>query len=216
MSNSFSGVGNAQNGRVDGVTGISGGIYDDLKINGICTASGPLTAKRFEVDGVFTCKGDLTVDSFDCDGVVNIEGNLRAASCDIDGVVNIGGNKVEASEIVCDGVLSIKGQISADTVRADGFVNATEIVGDSITIGSNRRSFFFRMLVKLREVTGMPEFSVVDLIEATTVRLRGVKAKEVNGHDVEIGENCEIERVTASGSLHISPWAKVEQPSCDQ
>jgi cytoskeletal protein CcmA (bactofilin family) len=199
--------------RIDGVTSIGGGTYDNLKIGGICTASGPLTAKHFEVDGVFTCKGDLTADTFDCDGVVNVEGNLRATSCDIDGVVNIGGDKVEATEIVCDGVLSIRGQISADTITADGFINATEIVGDNITIGSNRKSFFFGVFGKLREATGRPEFSVVDLIEATTVWLRGVKAKEVNGHDVEIGANCEIERVFATGALNISPKAQVGQVS---
>ncbi|MDR2105778.1 MAG: hypothetical protein LBP24_00005, partial [Coriobacteriales bacterium] len=130
--------------------------------------------------------------------------------------VNIGGDRLEADEIVCDGVLSIKGQISADSIRADGFINATEIVGDSITIGSNRASIFFKVFVRLREAAGRPEFSVVDLIEATTVRLRGVKAREVNGHDVVIGENCEIDRVTASGKLEISPWAKVGEQSCGQ
>jgi hypothetical protein len=215
MNNSFSGIGDIRDGRIEGITSISGGVYDDLRINGICTASGPVTAKRFEVDGVFTCRGDLTVDSLDCDGVVNIEGDLRATTCDIDGIVNIGGGgtKVEADEMVCDGVLSIRGQISADTIRADGFINATEIVGDSIIIGSRRGSFLFKMFVRLKEAIGQREFSVVDLIEATTVRLRGVKAKEVNGHDVEIGEGCEIDRVCATGTLVISPWATVRQSS---
>jgi cytoskeletal protein CcmA (bactofilin family) len=205
-----------RNGKVEGVASINGGVYDDLKIDGVCTAGGSITVKRLDVNGVFTCKGDLTADVLDCDGVVNIEGNLRAKSCDIDGAVNVSGNKIEADEIVCDGALSIRGQISADTIRADGYINATEIVGDNITINSSRRLFFFGIVVNFRKATGRPEFSVVDLIEATTVRLRGVKAKEVNGHDVEIGKNCEIERVSASGKLNISPRAKVGQTSCSQ
>ena len=206
----FSGVGTSKGGKIDGVGTIPGGEYDKLDIDGVCTIDGDLKAESISINGVCTCNGNVEANHFDCDGVLTINGNLRAGAIDIDGVVTVSGNKVEADRIDCDGVLSVDGEISADIIDADGKLNAREIVGDRIRIKSYWKRGLVAMLFKIGEKKSM-KFSVIDLIEGTTVDLRGVRAISVNGQDVSIGKNCKIDRVAASGELTIAPSAVIGQ-----
>ena len=208
LNMSFSGVGNATGGKIDGAGTINGGEYEKLDINGACTVDGDLKVKSLSINGVCTCKGSVEAESFDCDGVMTIHGNLRVGTADIDGVVTVNGNKIEADRIDCDGLLSVEGEISADVIDADGKLNAREIVGDRIRIKSYWKRGLVAMLFEIGEKRSM-KFSVVDLIEGTTVELRGVRAKSVNGHDVTIGKNCKIDHVDASGELSIAPSSEV-------
>ena len=195
--------------RIDGVVTFPGGKYEELHVSGVCTAEGPIEADSLTIDGVFTAKSDVSVGKLDCDGVTTIEGNLRAKKADIDGVTTVNGSNVEADHIKCDGVLSAKNQISADLIEAEGFINAKEIVGDRIVIRSFRKSTFFNLYLKIKETFMGPDFSKIDLIEATTIELRGVRAKEVNGQNIVIGPACIIDRVDCSGALTIDADAKV-------
>lgn len=198
----------SKDGKIEGVGTFSGGVYGDLKIDGVCTINGDLEADSLNVDGVCTCNGNITAKKFDCDGVITIAGNLRSGTIDIDGVVKLGGSKVEADRIDCDGVLSINGEISADIIIADGKLNAEEILGDHITIKSYWRRGIRGMFLKGGEKIG-GKFSIIGLIEGTTVELRGVRAKSVSGQNVYIGKYCEIDKASASGELYIHPTSKV-------
>ena len=219
----FSGVGSVSDGKIEGVGTFQGGVYKDLRIDGVCTINGDLEADSLIVNGVCECNGNINAKSFDCDGVLTIEGNLRAGTIDIDGVVNVKGNKVEADKIDCDGVLSVEGEISADVIEADGKLNAEEIVGDRIVIKSYWKRGIKGLFIRAGEKAGVKlstkapviglvgslKFSTIGLIEGTTVELRGVRAKSVSGQDVNIGKNCEIDSVSATGTLSVHPSAKV-------
>ena len=206
----FSKAGNAADGRLDGVSTIQGGVYGKLRINGVCTVEGDLEAESLDIDGVCTCMGSVTAKKFDCDGVLKVKGNMRLGKADVDGVVTVEGNKIEADEIKCDGVVNVAGEISADVINANGKINAEAIVGDFIAIKSYWKTRLGRLLLLIGEKINTKQ-SVVDLIEGTTVELRGVRAKSVNGHDVTIGKNCEVDRVDASGILYIDPTSRVTE-----
>lgn len=216
----FNGVGNVTKDKIQGVGSFSGGVYGDLRIDGVCTIEGDLEADSLNIDGVCTCTGNVNAKAFSCDGVLTIQGNLRAGTADIDGVVTVDGNKIEADKIKCNGVVSVGGEISADEIDADGIINAESIVGDVIAIKSYWKKWYPKLMLRGSKntdaksgfaVVGKPiaKFSVVDLIEGTTVELRGVRAKSVNGHDVIIGKNCEIENIDASGELTVHPTARI-------
>jgi uncharacterized membrane protein YgcG len=200
-----------KNGRVDGVINFPGGVYGDLNINGVSTVEGPLEAAHLDIDGVFNARSDVCCESLNTAGVVTIDGNLRVKTANIDGVVTVHGSKIEADRIIGTGVLTTDGQVSADYIDSQGFINAREIVGDHISIQSFTKSFFFKMWIKLKEAVGSLDYSIVDLIEATTVNLRGVHAHMVSGHDVSIGPHCVIDRVDASGRLFIDQDAEVKE-----
>ena len=204
------GIGHSDGNKFDGVGTIPGGVYEKLDIDGVCTIEGDLKADVLSIDGVCTCNGNVEAETFECDGVITINGNLRAGKADVDGVVTVNGNKIEANTIECDGLLSVDGEISADVIDADGKLNAKEIVGDRIRIKSYWKRGIPAFLFKIGEKSGKSlKFSVIDLIEGTTVELRGVRAKSVNGQDVTIEKNCNIERVSASGQLNIHEKAIV-------
>ena len=205
----YSSDGKKGRSNIDGVVTFPGGSFDELRIDGVCTAEGAIEANILDIDGVFTAKDDVRADELDCDGVVTIQGNLRVKKAKIDGVTTIQGAKMEADHIVCNGVLTADNQISADIIEADGFINAREIVGDRIYIRSFRRSSVFKIFLKVREAFGDPDFSKINLIEATTIELRGVRAQAVNGQNVIIGPACIIDRVDCSGTLKVDTDAKV-------
>jgi hypothetical protein len=154
--------------------------------------------------------GNVTAKKFECDGVMTIHGNLRAGGAKIDGVITVNGSKVEADRIDCDGFLCAKGEVSADVIDADGAINAKEIVGDRIRIKSYIKRGLLKFFSRIGEKAFM-KYSEIDLIEGTDVDLTGVRAMSVSGHDVTIGDGCEIERVSASGALNIHPAAKVRE-----
>ncbi|MDR3270515.1 MAG: hypothetical protein LBT32_03230 [Peptococcaceae bacterium] len=206
----FSGIGKQSSGKIDGVVTIKGGVYDDLDIDGVCTVEGDLETQQLKINGVCTCHGSIAATDFSCDGVLTVHGNVCVTAIDIDGVVTINGGKLEADKIVCDGVLTTEGEISADVIKANGKISAREIVGDDVTIKSYWSNGFTKLLFKITEKTGF-RFSQIDLIEATTVDLRGVRAKVVNGRNVTIGKNCEIGRVDCSGQLKIDASAIVRE-----
>lgn len=204
----YSGVGKSDVSKVEGVGTISGGVYKELHVDGVCTIEGSVEAEVIRINGVCTCNGSLSTEKFDCDGVLTINGNLRAGTADINGVVTVNGNKAEADRIDCNGMLSVEGEISADIIEAEGKLNAKEIVGDRIRIKSYWKNGFPRLLFKIGEKTKL-KFSSIDLIEGTTIELRGVRAQSVNGQDVRIGRDCEIDRVDAGGELFIHPSSRV-------
>jgi cytoskeletal protein CcmA (bactofilin family) len=190
-----------QNLKIEGISTIRGGEYGIVSIEGVGKCVGDLKAESLTIEGVFEAEGKIEVDKFRCDGAAKIRGDLRAKLIEVDGALS-GSTNIEAASVFCDGMIKIFGQISADTIEADGAIRAREIVGDSIRIKSLRHIFWFftyRGSCKSR----------IELIEATTVNLVGVSAEAVNGKDVTIGRGCDIDRVDCSGTLFISPNARV-------
>jgi cytoskeletal protein CcmA (bactofilin family) len=207
--------------KIEGVTTTQGGTFDRVKIDGVCTINGDITAERIDIDGVTTvegsvyggnleCNGTATirgsveVKEIDAGGVLTIEGTMRARQVNIDGCIRIKGSKVEAERIECDGYLKIDGELNAEIIEAEGYINASEIVGERIVIRS-KSSKFLTFLRRFKFDLG-----TFDFIEATQVDLTKVQAKTVHGHDIVIGKKCDIATIDCSGTLHIDPSAKVE------
>ncbi len=191
-----------QNLKIDGIGTIQGGEYGNISIDGIGKCEGDLHSDSLTIDGIFNTTGAIRTGRLQCDGVMTIDGNVHAEHVEVDGVLTLRGGKLESTTILCDGVIKMDGQISADRVEADGVIKAREIVGDYIQIESHRH--FFAIFTR-----GRCSRSRIDLIEATTVNLLGVSAATVSGKDVTVGRDCHIDRVDCSGTLYISPHARV-------
>ena len=190
-----------QDFKVSGTGTMNGGEYGAVSINGSAKCTGDIKAELLDIDGSFKCEGAAEVDVLDCDGMAKFGGSVAAKKIDVDGWISVKGDRIEAEEIYCDGLIEADGQISADLLRADGCVRAREVVGDKVMIKSqmNRVVKFFR------------KHSEVGLIEATTIELKGVSAKTVNGRDITVGAGCEIKKLDCSGTLTVHPKAKVDE-----
>ena len=192
--------------RMEGICKISGGEFGSMTVDGVGTCTGNLKAENICINGVFKCHGTLEAGSINSDGTADFDSNIRAGKMNVDGVLSAKGDaKIEAEEIACNGVIRAK-EISADIIKADGVINAKEITGDRISINScgNLITKFF-----------LKKFSHIDLIEATQIELNGVVAKSVNGKDIMIGPNCEIENLDCSGTLYIDKKSNVKNISGD-
>ena len=187
---------------LNGVGTMTGGVFDEIKIDGCGKCTGDLKAKHISVDGSFQCMGSVETELLDCDGASEFESYIKATKIDVDGMMKVkNGTRIEAEEILCDGLIRIEGEISADRIKAHGCISANEIVGDHIVIKSHA-SKFLRLFSK--------DLSTVQLIEATTIELRGVTAGSVNGQDIRIGPHCRIGNLDCSGTLYIDPKAEVK------
>jgi cytoskeletal protein CcmA (bactofilin family) len=187
--------------RMEGICKINGGEFGTMTVDGIGTCTGDLKVESICINGVFKCQGAVEAGTLKSDGTADFDSSIRAGKIHVDGVLNVKGDtKIEAEEVVCNGVIRAE-EICADIVRADGAINAREITGDRIRINSCApliARFFMR------------KFSHIDLIEATQVELTGVIAKSVNGKDIRIGPNCEIENLDCNGTLFIDRKSSVK------
>lgn len=188
---------------MEGISKISGGEFDKVKIEGVGTCSNNIKAESIDVEGVFNCSGEIETGSLYIEGVANFKSHIRAKRINVEGVFNQDGlYKIEANEIVCEGVIKTKGEISADIINAEGCIEADEIVGDQIKICShNPKHKIVNLFNRIR--------SKVRIIEATTIELYGVKANTVNGKDIIIGANCIIDNIDCSGTLYIDTTSSV-------
>ncbi len=189
-----------QSFHLKGNASMDGGEYSTLKVSGMGKCTGNLKAMSIDIDGSFTCLAHAEAGTVVCDGLARFEQGLRVGTLDVDGSVTIGGGKLEADEILCDGMIKADGEVSADSIRASGAIFAKEIVGDKIIIDS-----FVNKIAKFV----LRKNSEIELIEATTITISGVQAKQVNGMIVKIGPGCNIETVDCSGTLSIHKDAKV-------
>lgn len=221
--------------KIDSIGTFSGGVYDSVDIDGLATINGNLSAQTIDNDGLLTINGSIDCQDFDCDGTATVNGDARAEHMDLDGLVTFSGN-VHCNHFECDGTATIKGnfkcddftssglvtisgykfegtkitgdgyisakqaQVSADVISFEGRISANEIVGESVTIRSHNPHGLF-------VVFGLQ--SKINLIEATTVDLKGVKAATVNGHNIRLNQNCEIDSVDCTGTLHIHPTCRI-------
>jgi cytoskeletal protein CcmA (bactofilin family) len=194
-----------ENLKIDGMGTVTGGEYGNVSIDGMGKCTGDLSAETVSIDGMFRCSGKLTAKKLHCDGMATFFGDIKAENVEIDGMITVAGeSRMEAAEIVCDGYIKLGGEISADVIKADGYISAREITGDNIYIHSRGHRFF--------GLFHRPH-SHIELIEATTVELRGVVAQTVNGRDVTINSGCTIENLDCSGTLYISSGSRVRNIS---
>jgi hypothetical protein len=223
--------------KLQGVQTSSGGTYDSVKIDGICTVNGDLDGQRIDVDGVTTFNGNLSGGVFDCDGTTTVNGNLALEGMTCDGVVSVNGT-VALGHMECGGVLTISETLRAQTIGINGVVTVrgSRVEADKVVCRGalnvdgelNAEIVDADGFIKAREIVGervviqshtngfvtllrwfKPDAGSFDFIEATEVDLRKVRAKVVHGHTVTLGKNCNIETVDCSGTLHIDPSAKV-------
>jgi cytoskeletal protein CcmA (bactofilin family) len=189
--------------NLEGIGRISGGVYDTLNLEGVSSCSQNIKAEQIHIEGVFTCSGTVQAGLLYCEGVSDFKADIRAKKLVVEGVLNEkSGTKIEAEEISCDGVIRTGGEISADILKADGCVSANEIFGDRISI------FTHYPINKIRRFFNAAK-SDVKLIEATTIELSGVTAETVNGRDITIGPNCNIDRIDCSGTLFVDISSRV-------
>lgn len=196
---------------IQGIGTMSGGEFNRLDVEGVGTNYGDIVAEKITIEGVFKSTGNINAQMIECEGVADFTGNIRTKHLLMEGVLNIKDlGKIEAEQITGEGCINAKSDINADCIKLRGCVNAKAIYGDQIEIDSKEVNFStFKKILQKINLSDKSKASNIEVVEATTINLTGVCAKEVNGHDIIIGPFCEIGKVDCTGTLKVHETAVV-------
>lgn len=183
--------------RLDGKSKVSGGTFEEVRINGISTIKDDLICERMNADGICEFDGNVRVKGkADIDGVCKIYGDLDTEDLDLDGTLSITGNAT-AENARIKGFIEVSGTFNAGSLDLEfyGSPRVKEIVGGRIHILRGTKTRYLR----------------AELIEGDDVCIERSKVKVVRGDAVVIGENCDVDRVEYRSELSIHPKAKVKE-----
>jgi cytoskeletal protein CcmA (bactofilin family) len=217
-----------------------GGSYRDVKVRGDGTIDGHLDCERFKCFGSADLSGDLKAGSVTVFGTCSVKGSAdakllkvfgtaeiagraKSRKCKISGAVEIGGG-FTGEEVEVSGSLSVRGDVEAETLRVKGIVQIKgmlnagtldiypghssseirEIGGETIRVKKSKIGALLHLFKPLETLTA-------ETIEGNDIELENTIAQTVRGHNVTIGQGCEIELVEYKEKLHIAKGARVQE-----
>ena len=184
--------------QYSGVSTISGGVYEGIKVEGLCKVKGDLEFTDLEVSGVLRIQGFCKGETIDISGVIRVLGNVECNTMKVNG--SFTGKDIKAEEMTGSIGRTKIGSIFADVVslktRTRNEIKG--IYGESVSVIEKRKS----MLGKK---------TAVEEIIADEVKLKGIKVKRIEAKNVEL-ENCSVEELVYSGTLiNKESFIKTEQ-----
>ena len=210
---------------ISGMGSASGGVFNNVRIDGMSKVNGDLSCVRFLCNGKADINGSVTADdSIEVNGLATIAGFLKAEHVVINGKGTVRGDIVgERAEL--SGMPNITGNCEVETltikggIRIDGLVNAETI--DVRLYGHSRiREMGGKTISVRRETNDLSRFLAflfppfasklsADSIEGDDIYLEYTQAGVVRGNNVRIGPGCDIELVEYRNKYEQSPEAKV-------
>ncbi|MCL1950979.1 MAG: hypothetical protein FWF59_14760 [Turicibacter sp.] len=224
--------------RIDGVGSHEGGVFDRIEFNGVGTLKGGVQADEISVNGVGTFNGDVATGHLGVDGMCTFNSQVQADTLDINGTAKINGG-LGVGTLNVNGNLKINGGMKGDTMTNNGRLVVTEdceleafrsdgLINVSGSLNAETVELNIALKCQVREIGGsqitvrqigtasflesfFPTFLQADTIEGDIIQLEATKAKKVSGHEIIIGENCDIDVVEYTGTYQQSPSARVRE-----
>lgn len=186
--------------NIKGTESITEGELGLLRVSGAGSREGDISAAIIDVDGSLACYGSAGAKNIICNGVAKFTGSVDAENIDIYGRFSVDGD-LSAQDIQCSGLLCVGGTLKTDALHASGSVFAEKLNCTQATILSFTQSEKSRLMAK--------KLSVIDRIEANSIKLAYVEAKHVRADVANIGPGCAIENLCCTGVLYLHPDADV-------
>lgn len=209
--------------QLSGMGKASGGIYNNVQLDGMTTINGDIECKKFMCNGKGKVNGDIQAEYVSIQGLCNIEGDIKATTVQIDGKAKLDGD-LTGEQINLNGVARIDGDCEAESFAADGafsidgLLNAgiieiklrskcsvEEIGGEQITVKKEKSGSNFNIIGSI-----FPAELKAESIEGDQIYLEYTKAELVRGNEITIGPGCDIETIEYRIGLFIDDSSKVE------
>ncbi|WP_206916353.1 hypothetical protein [Alicyclobacillus suci] len=203
-----SGVGSASGGVYQNVTiqGVSK-IHHDIDclrcdLEGVAEILGHVRAQVLSVQGKAKIQGDVVANEVVVEGVTRISGGVFAESLSLTGVLCVGGS-CETERFEAHGMFVIEGLLSADEIllRLERSSRVKEIGGAQIRVVRSKGSRFFQ---RVRRLTA-------EVIEGDDIYLEYTKANVVRGKRVTLGPGTEVNLLEYSSDFEKIGDAFVER-----
>jgi cytoskeletal protein CcmA (bactofilin family) len=169
-----------------GVGKASGGIYQNVNIQGVGTVQGDIECVDCSIEGVATISGNVRAQTISIKGKASAQGDVSGEAVSLEGQVTISG-KCDAEKFVGTGAISIAGLLNAGeiSIQLYGPSHVGEIGAETIRVEKEPGRSLFGRLKRLSAET----------IEGDEIYLENTKANVVRGNRVVIGAGCNIELV---------------------
>ena len=180
---------------------LNGGNYDYISVAGSLTLQGDVVADVVSVAGSLSAEGSIRADTIKVAGSASVKGDINGDKISIAGsfrAKNIHGDRIViGGRAVCKNVdgdrIDIEGAITAELIKADtlkiklkGKSKVGTIEADTLKVQC-RGGFLRRSGGRL----------MAKRISGSELYLECVEAQEVEGEDVFVGENCDIDVLKA-------------------
>jgi cytoskeletal protein CcmA (bactofilin family) len=175
-----------QNISISGSGSASGGLYNQVKVNGSAHLTGDVECKLFTCNGSSHVEGSLKAEKVKINGSTDVDGDMDTKEITINGSSDIGGNlqceemKIQGSssvkgslkgkEIIVRGTASIKGNVSGEEVEIRGQI---KVDGDCEAESFNVRGNF--------KIKGLLNAGDIDI-----ELLRHCEAQEIGGEKISV------------------------------
>ncbi|MDR3289484.1 MAG: polymer-forming cytoskeletal protein [Peptococcaceae bacterium] len=197
--------------KFSGITQTDGGVYQNVKIEGVAKINGDITCEELSLQGVSTFKGDLTCTDVHIEGTCKIAGDVKSRHCRLSGLINVG-RDLEAESFTGRGALKVGGSLNAE--KADiRFVygsSAHEVCGQQLKIQRENANGALEFITDLIPWRHKGKSFRCALIEGDDIDVEHVTADTVRGKNVRIGAECQIRLVEYHETVSIHPQARVE------
>jgi cytoskeletal protein CcmA (bactofilin family) len=177
-----------------------------LRINGSATIDGALHASDLTVNGSGTFRGAAQCGSATVTGSANFKGGLSAQFVKVSGSIDVDGD-LSAERFNSSGTFDVSGLLSADHLEVYLDWNrshASEVGGTDIAVHRGTRG-------TLRSLFTHAAAFEAGTIEGNEITLELTKADVVRGHNVTLGDGCEIGLVEYTGMLRKQGDARVRE-----
>lgn len=218
--------GQYQNVSIDGIGTIQGNIdVEKIEVNGKAKALGKIDSNYMEVNGVFNvcdyikvkkeckingyCKTDSSITGkyLDVNGRLSVKDEVDFDNIQVSGEIFISGN-CKCENLFLDGKAKIDGLLSGDNLDLNILkVNEIkEIGGEKISV--KKRTGTYKVLFFTKEINTK---LICEEIEADEIYLENTNCNIVRGRNIEIGDNCVINKIEYTGELKESGKSKIKE-----
>lgn len=191
--------------KIEGMGSCYGGVYNNVKLEGMSTIKDNLKCKSFSSEGMCKCEGEIETGDMNIEGTFKGTGSIKAKKFNAEGYIKVKNCPINADEISLEGFM-VCGELSADIIKIDGVCHAEKIYGESIIINPsiNIRGGF-NLFFKSSKI------SKAELIECTELNADVLSADIIRASRVKLGKDCEINVVEYSETADIHPNAKIKK-----
>ena len=209
------------------------GKYNKVRIMGSGEIEGNITRKKFTVAGSVEGRGNINFEELKVAGAIEIEGSLKGKNLTIAGAGEIQGSikvdtckiygmleleeDLEAEEVIIKGGLESNGYINSETVsiqllgpcQVEGIGASNIKVGKRITLSEEkgwRKWFAANPRINFGDKEG--QFRGKE-IEGDKIYVDTAQVQVIRGEHVEIGPDCQIDKVEYSQFISIDKGSKV-------
>lgn len=213
----IAGTGSVPAGEYDKVTIAGRGrVVGDIKSNrvdvsGMAKSTGKIETEYLNVSGMFKSFNDISVsEKLEINGTAKCEGGINSNNIEINGTLKVVKN-ITFDTLISNGVLTMCGECEGRKFVGNGCTNIDGLLSaDIIELELWRRSTIKEIggaEIRVRKRGGAFNFFkgklISDVIEGDRVSLESTIAKVVRGHNIEIGDECKIEKIEYTGELNI-------------